>query len=455
MRKTIYPIILFLSVFLFLAGNIYGQGLTKYATKIDGINADKIAVYIEDLRSGDVVLDVNGEEPLVPASITKVFSAATAFQKCDINSRYKTEIIADGPITDGVLKGNLVIMASGDPTIESEFFPKNKGVSDSIAKAIQKKGIREIQGRIIVNEPAYLNEPIPAGWVTEDVNWPYGAGHHALNYADNRFNLTYSGNGNYRVVPETPGVTFKQSSGKGSVWRARDSKVYNVNHGGARPLNVTLANPDPASSFVAAITNKLKSLSINIVDDEMKTGSKKNVIYTHYSPTLYEIMKSLILRSDNQMAEAMLRKAWPGKSRSEAAKLEMKHWEDAGVQTSDNFLEDGSGLSRSDRLTAYSMADLLAWMLDNDKNFIKFLNMFPKAGKSGTLKSFLKGTALEGKLWAKTGSMNGVQCYAGYAVDDLGMPTHIVVIMVNGFKGDRNTLKSRLGKLLLQHITLK
>lgn len=447
-----YPIILSLLFIFWATEGVSAQNLSKYATKVDGINTDKIAVYIEDLRSGDVVLDVNGEMPLVPASITKVFSAATAFQKCDINSTYKTEIYADGPIKNGILKGNLVVMASGDPTIESEFFPKYKGVADSIARAVQKKGVTEIEGRIIINEPSWLEEPIPSGWVTEDVNWPYGAGHHALNYADNRFTLTYSGNGNYRVVPETPGATFRPASGKGSVWRDRNSKTYNVSHSGSRPLNVTLANPDPASSFVAAIISSLKALDITVNSSEISGSGKKTVIYTHNSPPLYDIMKSLILRSDNQMAEAILRHAWNGKSRNEAARLELEMWDKFGVQTSDNKLEDGSGLSRNDRITAYSMADLLAWMLDNDKNFIKFLNMLPKAGKSGTLKSFLKGTSLEGKFWAKTGSMSGVQCYAGYAVDDMSVPTHIVVIMVNGFKGDRSQVKSKLEKLLIEHI---
>lgn len=427
------------------------QGLSKYASKVDGLNADKVAVYIEDLRSGDVVLDINGEDPLIPASITKVFSAATAFQKCDINSSYRTEIEAQGTIKNGVLEGNIVVKAVGDPTIESEFFPKYKGVADSIASALQRMGLNKIEGNVIVDSPAWLDEPVPKGWVTEDVNWPYGAGHHALNYADNRFTLSYSSNGNYRVVPETPSVSFKPGGG-GSVSRQRDSKVYNVNHRGGKPLNVTLANPDPASSFTAAITSSLERIGIDIEGKELKPSSKKKTVYTHVSPPLYDIIRSLILRSDNQMAEAILRHSWQGMSRSEAARSELEHWAKSGVQTSDDFLEDGSGLSRSDRLTAYSMADLLVWMLDNDKNFVKFLNMMPVAGKSGTLKSFLKGTALEGKFKAKTGSMSGVQCYAGYAVDDVGVPTHVVVIMVNGFKGDRSKIKSRLEQLLLEKI---
>jgi len=78
--------------------------------------------------------------------------------------------------------------------------------------------------------------------------------------------------------------------------------------------------------------------------------------------------------------------------------------------------------------------------------------MLPRSGKSGTLRSFLKGTPLENRIWAKTGSMNGVQSYAGYAVDAHGVPTHVVVIMVNGFKEERSKLKKKLESLLIEKI---
>ena len=159
-----------------------------------------------------------------------------------------------------------------------------------------------------------------------------------------------------------------------------------------------------------------------------------------------------MLRSDKMMAEAALRYAYPGKDRVKAAKEEVKLWNKLGVDTRDIVIEDGSGLSRNNRITAYVMADILAWMCDNDVNFVRFLNMLPKAGVSGTLKSFLKGTPLQGRLWAKTGSLNGVQCYAGYAVDAVGVPTHIFVIMVNGFKGSRAEVKTLLQNLLIEKL---
>ncbi|MCM1293127.1 MAG: D-alanyl-D-alanine carboxypeptidase/D-alanyl-D-alanine-endopeptidase [Bacteroides sp.] len=450
-NKFIWTIILILTLSFQASPKVFD----RYDSIVSGINADKIGVYIEDLRTGDVVLDVNGEEPMIPASITKVLTAATAFQKVNIDQRYMTSVIAYGSVSkDSTLKGNIVVKATGDPTIESSHFSAYKGVADSIAKVIWAMGIRKIQGSILIDRPEWLEQPVPSGWENDDVNWPYGTGHHALNYADNKFSLTYSRDGSYSFAPAAPSVEARASKSRGGVWRDRDSKIYYVNHKGSSPLKIALANPDPASSFVHAITHALSRHGITIENQNLKREGRGSVVYNHKSPTIYEIIKSMILRSDNQMAEAILRYSFPNASREKATESELKMWRDKGLELSDCYIEDGSGLSRRNKITPYAMADLLVWMVDKDKNFVRFLNAMPRAGRSGTLKSFLKSTPLENRLWAKTGSMSGVQCYAGYIVDQVGVPTHVVVIMVNGFKGDRSALKSILEKMLVEKINI-
>lgn len=452
LHRIITQSIIYIFLAVFTPSLIIAQNLSKYATSIEGIDADKIAIYIEDLRNGEVVLDVNGEEPMIPASVTKLFTAATAFRKVNLDTVYQTDVILQGKISDGILNGNIIIKATGDPTIESHYFPQYKGVADSIASSIKRNGITTIKGRIIIDEPSWLKDPMPKGWIDEDFNWPYGTGHHPLNYADNRFSLSYFGKGNYRTSPTTPDVEFRQSSNGKQIRRNRDSAIYNINYKGKKPLNITLANPLPSSSFIQAIKNGLEKYEINLNGALIKPIKESLVVYTHTSPTIYQILKSLVMRSDNQMAEAILRYTWPGISRDEATMREMELWNRLGVNVDDNFLEDGSGLSRNDRLTAYSLADILAWMVDNDSNLMRFVNMLPRSGKSGTLRSFLKGTPLENRIWAKTGSMNGVQSYAGYAVDVHSVPTHVVVIMVNGFKEERSKLKKKLESLLIEKI---
>ena len=105
---------------------------------------------------------------------------------------------------------------------------------------------------------------------------------------------------------------------------------------------------------------------------------------------------------------------------------------------------DGSGLSRSNRLTAGFLCRLLCAMADN----VEYASFFPLAGAEGTLANFMKDTHLNSYIALKTGSMNGIQCYAGYKLDDDFAPTHAVVIIVNNLTASRSALKADISKML-------
>lgn len=449
LKNITYTII----AFCFFVFTSKGQVLTKYASSIDGIKADQVSVYIEDLKSGDVILDINGELPMTPASVTKLFTAATVFQTSDLKTTYKTNVYTVGGIVKGVLYGDLVIESSGDPTIESKYFPEKLGFADSIVSVINRMGISKINGKICVEFPNMLDEPTPSGWKFSDVAWPYGAGYHPFNFADNKVVMRFNRDGAYSFKPSTPGLRAQRGKMRNgeSVWREKDSTVYNVCWKAKKPLVIEVANPLPQSTFIEILKTKFNENGIIVLGDGI-VSKNRNLIYTHESPTVYEILKSLILRSDNQMAEAMLRYAFPNDSRDIAVKKEYELWKKYGLDVHDMHIEDGSGLSRNNRLTAYNLADMLVWMALNDDNFIDFLKMLPRAGETGTLKSFLRDTPLRGRFVAKTGSLNKVQCYAGYMLDDLGLPTHVVVIMINGFNGKRADIKTTLQELLVDKL---
>ena len=78
-----------------------------------------------------------------------------------------------------------------------------------------------------------------------------------------------------------------------------------------------------------------------------------------------------------------------------------------------------------------------------------YVSLFPKVGVDGTVKKLLCGTPLEGRLVLKSGSMKGVYCYAGYLIGDSGLPTHTVVIMINGFTCSRAAVKKGIESFLL------
>ena len=99
-------------------------------------------------------------------------------------------------------------------------------------------------------------------------------------------------------------------------------------------------------------------------------------------------------------------------------------------------------------MTPKFMADVLTYMAKNS-HADTFVSLFPKVGREGTVKNFLKNTALDGKLVLKSGSMNGVHCYAGYKIGTNGKPTHAVVVIVNNFFCSRDVLRKEIQRFLL------
>jgi D-alanyl-D-alanine carboxypeptidase/D-alanyl-D-alanine-endopeptidase (penicillin-binding protein 4) len=209
--------------------------------------------------------------------------------------------------------------------------------------------------------------------------------------------------------------------------------------------------PHPADVFVCELTEKLKAAGIKLDESSSASSAEAVIVYKHTSPKLISILQSLMERSDNMFAEGTLRAVTKGKSRSEAIRTELGLWRSRGLETDYVTVRDGSGLSRVNRVSARFMGDMLAWMA-RSKMCKDYTSLFPIAGKTGTVKSFMLNTRLSGKLILKTGSMNGVQCYAGYKIDDSGKPTHVVVIMVNSFFCPRADLRTAISNFLLNNL---
>jgi len=155
------------------------------------------------------------------------------------------------------------------------------------------------------------------------------------------------------------------------------------------------------------------------------------------------------MRSDNLYAEALLRTIPLSEGETStperAAEMEFDFWKKRKADMGGVAIVDGSGLSRANRTTASFMSDVLEEM-SPDAYYASF---FPLAGREGTLKNFLCGTHLEEYVALKTGSMSGIQCYAGYKLDDDYVPTHSIVVIVNGMKGARGNVRAGVEKILL------
>lgn len=366
--------------------------------KASGIKPESVAVMITDLSDNKVIGIHNISTPLIPASIMKSVTTAALLNKVGPNYRYHTGIFIDGPLDMGILRGNLVIVGACDPSVNSMSEPYGQNIIEEITDALCLAGINKIEGKIIIDESEFAGSPRPDSWMAADFRESYGTGIHAFNFENN----------------------------------AR----------GGRSVE------NPSSVFISRLKSALAKEMISIDEKDLGIG-KRTQIFDHVSPPIDEIMRSCMMRSDNMFAEAMLRTygKLEGKDGStpSAANREYAFWVERKMPMEGVEIIDGSGLSRQNRVTAEFMNGILTQM-SGDATYASF---FPLAGQEGTLKKFLAETPLDSYIAMKTGSMKGIQCYAGYKLDEDYVPTHSVVIIMNDIVGKRDRVRKAAENMLL------
>ena len=361
-----------------------------------------IGVIVRDLSTGENIMEQNPDKFLTPASIVKSITAASVLLAGKADTAFSTPVYALGDIdADGMLNGSIVIKASGDPTTESSRFSNLPGLINSTADCIRRLGIRGIRGSLEIDSAGFVQQGPVDRWEFDDLKYAYGAGLHPVNYHDNTIN-------------------------------------------GDRAL------ADPAEELLITLEERLDADSIDVEWNEVDTaGMLPRPLLTATSPDAWQIMREMMEQSVNLYAESMLRLLAPGENRDAALGRQLQLLQNLGIDTEAAQLFDGSGLTRANRVTPDFMADLLETMATSEFSE-RFVSLFPCVGRQGTVRRLLCGTPLEGRLVLKSGSMNGVQSYAGYRLDGSNRPTHVVVIIVNDFTCKRAAVTSAISSFLLR-----
>ncbi len=441
-RNILSSILLLFSCSVSVSSSIIG---------IENEDAASVGVYIADISEDNILMEYNGIKTFTPASILKAVTTASAISVLGTEYRFKTDVYITGENIENTLYGNIQLEGFGDPTLESMHFPDNKGFVDSIVSRIKALGITRIKGSVVAGQSCVKDQGIISKWEIEDVAWAYGAGYYGLNYMDNTFKLSIP---SLATVPHIAGLTILDNTmaGKNSPILQRGIDSYVLEVSGTVPdkkeISVSCSMPDPSRVLLDSIYCKLSENGI-VVENENVFSKDTVLLFTHKSPPLFEIMRSLMYRSDNLMAEGVLRAISIGDTRTDAIDAEIAMWERQNIDCSCVSIYDGSGLSRCNRISPKFMGNVLSWMAKSDMAN-DYVALFPKAGNDGTLRRFLANSRLTGEVALKTGSMNGVQCYAGYKLDPAGKPTHVIVIMVNNFFCKRKELINGIERLLLK-----
>lgn len=443
--KSLFGIILS-ALILFLLPTRIANAQADRNFEVPPLLRDCAGIYIAELSSGRILTAQNASRLFTPASVTKVLTSAAVMNLCDSTERFMTRIDVSGRIADGILSGNIIVNTVGDPTIESRHMPEACGLADSLARTLVSLGVKRISGRIIEDKSQFVENGVAPGWMDEDLTWPYGAELFATNYRNNTITISVPSG---TVSPSTPGLEVKRIPTRGNMKISRKRGCNSIDITGTRGKcqSANIANPIPWKTLMADIENTLEKSGIAINKASVSNTDRKELM-TWQSPRYIDILRSMMVRSDNLMAEGMLRALAPGAPISEALLEEADVWSDYEIDANGIIVEDGSGLSRNNRLSAKFLADVLTTMAHSSVAD-GYLRLFPRAGRDGTLRNFMKGTPLEVRLALKTGSMRGVQSYAGYLFDPVtGRPSHVIVFIANNFSCSRGALRAEFSRLL-------
>jgi D-alanyl-D-alanine carboxypeptidase/D-alanyl-D-alanine-endopeptidase (penicillin-binding protein 4) len=410
------------------------EALLKEWSADSGLQGATITFCVMDASTGKLISAVNESLSVIPASTLKIFTTGCALKILGKEFRYETAIAYSGTfdIKSGIVSGDLLVIGSGDPTLQSEHFIQGS-TCEAWAEELYRKGVREIKGDI-AGHAGKWQRVIPDHWIWGDVDNYFGAVPCGLNYRDNKYEVTFSSGAEgseARVIVYKPKYQNQNITLTTSVVCAGDEDkasfygdpfLFSHTIRGSIPasrgkFSIEGALPDPALLCAEELLVALKKKGIKCHGKtkssfQTTTGSYQ-VLFTHKSVTLDKIVQHTNKRSDNLYCESLLLTLGEG-NREKGLETVRKFWREQGLNETALFMADGSGLSRASTCTSKLLCDALVKIYNDPSVSAAFDASLPRAGKEGSMGNVGRGTEIENNLRAKTGYIQRVRAYAGY-----------------------------------------
>lgn len=443
-----------------------GTPLYKFAHSPHFRNAN-ISVLVKEIKTGKQLAEYRSVYNMIPASVTKVISTASALEILSDTFRFRTKLEYDGEIQNGVLNGNLYITGGGDPTLASTNSNNKTAIFANFLAAVKKKGITKINGKIVGDASLYEEEGGPGIWLVEDIGSAYSPTPSALSFYDNLITFTMqSDNQNVKLSNVTPSTRLFQPKLDIDVLAGNvTSKVTQTDYswtplvsGRMKPNSkhgIRIGIPDPAHFVADSMLSTLKKAGISVngtatTQRLLRASAPRKTLAVYKSATLGEICKptnykSINLYAENIFSQVGLKKERPS-TKTASADVIAKYWKKKGLSSNTIFQMDGSGLSMKNAINSAFLVEVLSYMYTKSKYKKTFYESLPVCGVSGTVKYLLDKTPLAGKVHAKSGSMERVQNYCGY-IEQEGR-AYAFCVMINNFAGPRASVKAEISRLL-------
>ncbi len=382
-----------------------------------------------------VVLELNSTTPKVPASVTKLVTAAVTLREFPPGTHFSTKLLGEGEQKGSVLEGNLILKGGGDPSFTADKLFQ-------LVSRLERTGLRQVRGDIVVDDSYFDDVRFDPSRDLEHVDNAYNAPVGAMSFNWNTVTFyvrpgakvgqpgrvlveppndyirvrgavrTAKGKSAPRVGlrrvkdPDFVGDTFEASGSIGE--RVREMTAYK-----------SITQPDLWSG--AALKSYMQQAGIHVSGNVYRgtAGKRARLIVQIEGKSIEEILLDMNKHSNNFVAEMLAknlaaRVAQPGTMENGMARM-AEYMRALGLSDREFVLANPSGLSSVNRLSARALVRVLQDMHGNFQFQPEFIGSLPVAGVDGTLRKRLRGSPARRWVRAKTGYIDGAITLAGYA----------------------------------------
>ena len=268
-----------------------------------------ISIAVSDNQTNEKLIETKPHLSLIPASILKTITTATALEVFGPDFRFQTTLSYAGIVRNDTLFGDLQIIGGGDPTLGSGYFPESKSFQEEWIKALKESNIKVITGNLDLDATIYESQMIPGTWIWEDIGNYFGAGASGISVFDNTYEIHLKSGSEagmptqiVRIVPEIPNLELT-SEALSSDFNSDQSLVFGSPEESKRVIRGTIPKnqadfvvkasvPNPSVLLASEFRKKLVSNGIliaGVTKFEKVVSSRKLAVIQ--SPPLREIIK--------------------------------------------------------------------------------------------------------------------------------------------------------------------
>ena len=400
-----------------------------------GIPREAVALYVQEVDAQEPLLAWNGEQPMNPASTMKLVTTLAALELLGPAYAWRTEVFAQGILAGDTLHGDLALKGYGDPKLDLDRFT-------ALLAELRARGLRDIRGDLILDRSHFQLEHTDPARFDDEPSRPYNVLPDALllNYKSVRLQFVpepESGTVRIHTTPALPQIQIANQLALGAascsampdrpqvqmdVPRLTFTGVFPRDCGEHSRHFALLAPDEYALSLFRQIWLGLGGSFSGGVRAQPVAPSAQRLLLAESAP-LAEIVRDINKFSNNVMARQVFltlsAAAEPPGSTERSAAVVRAWLRAAGIDAPELVLENGAGLSRSERISAQSLARILLRGFASPL-MPEYIASLPIVGVDGTLKRRLGASAAAGQAHLKTGYLSGVRAVAGYVRNRAG-----------------------------------